>query len=130
MDKTLTIKEKILAFLADNGIKKGDFFNATGIQPSNFKGRNMESWPGGEMLVKVLTQYPDLSAEWLMRGVGEMYRQEDTGEPIIKGNSELIDIIREQAEEIGRLKQQIEQLKRRRGDNAGDVRSSGLASVG
>ena len=72
MEKNLTIKDKILAFLQEKGIKKADFFEATGIQSSNFKGKNMSSQPGGDMLVKILTLYPDLSAEWLLRGKGEM----------------------------------------------------------
>ena len=47
-----------------------------------------------------------------------------------KGNSELISIVREQAEEIGRLKARIEELERRRGDNAGHAQSSDIANVG
>lgn len=30
------------------------------------------SIPGGRILVQVLEQYPDISAEWLMRGQGDM----------------------------------------------------------
>ncbi|MDE6860340.1 MAG: S24 family peptidase [Duncaniella sp.] len=74
MAKTLTIKEKILAFLKEQGIKKVDFFEKTGIQSSNFKGANLTSAPGSEMLVKILTIYPELSAEWLMTGNGEMLK--------------------------------------------------------
>ena len=39
-------------------------------------------------------------------------------------------LVREQAEEIGRLKARIEELERSRGDNAGHARSSGIADVG
>ncbi len=35
----MTIKDKILAFLKEKDIKKVDFFEATGIQSSNFKGK-------------------------------------------------------------------------------------------
>ena len=70
----LTLKEKILSFLSEMGIRKVDFFEKTGIQSSNFKGVNIKSAPGGDMLVKILTLYPELSAEWLMRGEGEMLR--------------------------------------------------------
>ena len=72
MEKILTIKDKILAFLSERGIKKADFFEATGIQSSNFKGKNMGSQPGGDMLVKILSLYPELSADWLLRDKGEM----------------------------------------------------------
>lgn len=76
MAKTLTIKEKILAFLKESGIKKVDFFERTGIQSSNFKGSNLTSAPGSDMLVKILTTYPELSAEWLMTGKGDMLKNE------------------------------------------------------
>ena len=78
MGDILTIKDKILAFLKEKDIKKVDFFEATGIQSSNFKGKNMASQPGGDMIVKVLTLYPDLSAEWLMRGEGNMLKSNNT----------------------------------------------------
>lgn len=73
MEKNLTIKEKILSFLTEKGIKKVDFFEKTGIQASNFKGKNMSSQPGADMLVKILTLYPELSADWLLRDKGEMF---------------------------------------------------------
>jgi len=72
-----TLKEKILSFLASAGIRKVDFYEATGIQPSNFKGANVKSAPGGDMLVNILTTYPQLSAEWLMRGEGNMLRSQE-----------------------------------------------------
>lgn len=144
----LTLKEKILSFLSEMGIRKVDFFEKTGIQSSNFKGVNVKSAPGGDMLVKILTLYPELSAEWLMRGEGAMLRNSDnpftkdlidsdptTGQNYIPPTSpieaspksenkkadnslppsaltELVTTIREQAEEIGRLKARIEQLER------------------
>ena len=40
------------------------------------------------------------------------------------------NVIREQAEEIGRLKARIEELERRRGDSASDAQTSSIASVG
>lgn len=126
-----TLKEKILTFLAEMGIRKVDFFESTGIQASNFKGVNVKSAPGGDMLVKILTLYPELSAEWLMRGDGEMLRtgssiqikkvtepiqRETTPKEIDKSIEPIIDKfmgkVTEQAEEIGRLKERIAQLER------------------
>lgn len=40
------------------------------------------------------------------------------------------NVIREQAEEIGRLKARIEELERRMGDSASDVQTSSIANVG
>lgn len=78
MDKKITIKEKILAFLERKGINKADFYAETGIEPSNFKGRNKDSLPGSAMLVKILTKYPDLSADWLLTDEGEMIKKKQT----------------------------------------------------
>ena len=73
MDKNLTIKERILTFLTESGIKRTDFFETIGVESSNFKGKNIKSQPGGDMLVKILTSYPQLSAAWLMKGEGSMF---------------------------------------------------------
>lgn len=91
MDKKITIKERILTFIESEGIKKNAFFQETGIQASNFKGKNILSQPGSDMLVKILSIYPKLSAEWLMTGRGSMLSSDDsdnaakqTPEPVAK----------------------------------------------
>lgn len=144
MENNLTIKERILSFLESQGIKKVDFFEATGIQSSNFKGKNMSSQPGGDMLVKVLTIYPNLSAEWLLRGEGNMLKDlSNQGENIVikkeqNKDSELphtildkfLTTIQGQAEEIGALKARIKDLEQRLGKTAGDVNIGATANVG
>lgn len=84
MDKISTIKERILSFLECNGIKKADFYQATGVADSNFKGKNLYSQPGGDVLVKILTLYPNISAEWLLTGEGDMLKSKYTEEPQIE----------------------------------------------
>ena len=74
MEENLTIKGKILTFLDSAGIKKVDFFNTTGIKDSNFKGKHLQSQLGGDMIVKILTTYPNLSADWLLTGNGPMLK--------------------------------------------------------
>jgi hypothetical protein len=156
MDKKITIKEKILTFLEKKGISKADFYAETGIESSNFKGKNKDSLPGSAMLVKILTIYPDLSADWLLTGTGEMlktksiskdtsaasktlslsnkdtennlYEQEKSKESLVI--TQLIDTIKQQAEEIGRLKARIDELERCRGDNAYDAQTSSIANAG
>lgn len=144
MENILTIKERILSFLEFQGIKKVDFFEATGIQSSNFKGKNMSSQPGGDMIVRVLTIYPNLSAEWLLRGEGDMLKS-----PAIKDKPKIIKTdtkkdndlsssildkflttIQDQAEEIGELKARIKDLEQRLGKTAGDANIGGTANAG
>lgn len=140
----MTIKERILTFLESQGIKKVDFFEATGIQSSNFKGKNMSSQPGGDMIVRVLTIYPNLSAEWLLRGEGDMLKSSVTKDKpkIIKTDtkkdndlsSSILDkfltTIQNQAEEIGELKARIKDLEQRLGKTAGDANIGGTANAG
>lgn len=83
MEENLTIKGKILTFLDSAGIKKVDFFNTTGIKDSNFKGKNLQSQLGGDMIVKILTTYPNLSADWLLTGNGPMLKS-NKYEPIVE----------------------------------------------
>jgi hypothetical protein len=144
LENILTIKERILSFLESQGIKKVDFFEATGIQSSNFKGKNMSSQPGGDMIVRVLTIYPNLSAEWLLRGEGDMLKspaikdkpkiiKTDTKKDNDLSNSILdkfLTTIQDQAEEIGELKARIKDLEQRLGKTAGDANIGGTANAG
>ena len=70
----MTVKERILQFLDEKEISKTLFFNKVGISPSNFKGAGKKSSIGSDLVVKILTEYPELSPEWLMLGEGEMLR--------------------------------------------------------
>lgn len=74
MENISTIKDRILTFLEFEGIKKADFYSTTGISDSNFKGKNLSSQLGGDAIVKVLTSYPNLSADWLLVGSGDMLK--------------------------------------------------------
>lgn len=157
MGDILTIKDKIMTFLKLQNIRKSDFFEATGIQPSNFKGKNMQSQPGGDMLVNILTTYPELSAEWLMRGEGEMIKEDRASKEsdvtpmrripqnsISEKNSPNSDIInklfdslsekekelRKQAEEIGGLKERIKHLEHEIKKHVSAVSTSEIANVG
>lgn len=94
MDKKTTIKERVLSYLEMEGIKKADFFRDSDIQSSNFKGKNLQSQIGGDMIVKILTRYRNLSPSWLILGEGEMIIspkeiQFDTHKAV---NSEIEDI--------------------------------------
>lgn len=79
MENVSTIKDRILTFLESEGIKKADFYSTTGISDSNFKGKNLSSQLGGDAIVKVLTSYPNLSADWLLVGAGSMLKDDLNG---------------------------------------------------
>ena len=79
MENISTIKDRILTFLESEGIKKADFYSTTGISDSNFKGKNLSSQLGGDAIVKVLSSYPNLSADWLLVGAGSMLKDDLNG---------------------------------------------------
>lgn len=58
-----------------------------------------------ELIVAILTRYPELSAEWLLRGSGQMYLDKLFHDP------ELNAIWMEKDREIFRLKQRIAELE-------------------
>ena len=156
MEGISTIKERIFTFLAKEGIKKADFYQATGLPDSNFKGRNLCSQPGGDMIVKILTTYPTLSSEWLIMGRGEMLKtnctqlhtspqnktsipNEDTEKnsttqefstPSGDIINRLVAQITQQAQEIGRLQERIAQLEREQQKNASGAASGNIANAG
>lgn len=123
---------RLLIFMEKEGINDNQMTVAASlsvgaigkIRAGKSKGMNSAN------IEKILSTYPQLSGEWLMTGRGEMFRTEDNEVNSIRGNSELVGIIREQAEEIGRLKARIELLERRRGVDASDVLPSDNADVG
>lgn len=86
----------------------------------------------------IVENYPQYSADWLLTGRGEMLSSEASAPPPTAQNpaqhdalvGRLLDTVKEQAEEIGRLKAQIDELERRRGDDASDAASSKSALVG
>ena len=80
MGKKMTVKYKILSFLEKTGTPKEDFYKKIGVAPSNFKGIGLNSGLGGDKIVKILTLYPELSADWLLRDEGEMLRTETNKE--------------------------------------------------
>lgn len=82
-----------------------------------------------EMLRRLKLSYPSVNIDWIIMGEGEPFISD---QPVShQGDTSMfLDRIAEQAEEIGRLKARIAELERRRGDNAGDAQSSGIANVG
>lgn len=83
-------------------------------------------------LVAIVENYPLYSADWLLTGRGDMVKAEQPA----AGNTDpatfmqLVDTIRQQAQEIGQLKERIAQLEREGGKDVSTVHSETVARVG
>ncbi len=114
MDKIFSpIKARLLQFIEQKDITKESFFAATGVKRANFSGSNAESEIGGEKIIKILTTYPDLNADWLLLGKGSMLRDGGIGH-VQNGNSNTIDrspIHVNTSDEVDRLKSEVKHLE-------------------
>lgn len=125
---------------------KRDFAAKLGISASMIteisKGR---SSVGTSAIQNIVSQF-NISADWLLTGRGEMLSDESVApvkqQPVISDErlvtqgvtpeliTELLNRITEQAAEIGRLQEQIRQMRHRLEKDASDAPISGTANVG
>lgn len=96
--------------------------------------------------IQILVEnYPRYSTDWLLTGKGNMLRDEnkrlnsaptisttqtDAMTPLLSLIKEKDEVIRLQAEEIGRLREKIEQMSRGRGHTASDANTPRVANAG
>ncbi|MEE4197367.1 MAG: helix-turn-helix transcriptional regulator [Bacteroidales bacterium] len=73
------MRERILAFLKENQLSATRFADTIGVQRSSIShllsGRNKPSF---DFIEKTLLAYPELNAQWLITGKGEMYTHQKT----------------------------------------------------
>lgn len=127
--------------------------NKAGI--SDIKGKRKKV--SVELLRSLKNSYPNINIEWIITGEGEMFEtnqtleapapcsfsehKDSTNQAIPQDVPPLMDrllsiisekdaVIRSQAEEIGRLREQIDQLKQVRGHDVPDAISSDAAIAG
>lgn len=79
----MKVKERILRFCELKGIKKKDLAKYTEIAATNFANSAMKSDINCQPIVRFLSEFPEISAEWLMRGEGPMLRQDSPPDPSI-----------------------------------------------
>src|SRR5690606_21924436 len=71
------IKERVLLISESKGIHKTEFFRVLGLSYANFKGVQKNSALGSDAISTILSNYPDISPEWLITGAGEMLREDN-----------------------------------------------------
>lgn len=82
-DKITNIKERVLQIAEFKGVSKEKFFDEIGMTYGNFKGKSKETPLNSNAIADILTIYKDISAEWLLTGVGSMTKKEVRNENIL-----------------------------------------------
>lgn len=70
----MTVKERVNQFIDYKGIKINTFEMSIGVSKSYWSNTQKIS---AEVVAEILRVYSELSAEWLMRGKGEMIKGEN-----------------------------------------------------
>ncbi len=85
------IEQKILEIFTKSGLSRIEFAERLGISNAVLShlasGRNKASL---DLVISVLSQFPDINPEWLILNVGEMYRT-DNQDKRKKWNEQLIN---------------------------------------
>ena len=124
MEKKSAISERIQMLITEfcDG-KNLPFAKAIGINESNIRSYIAGTQPRFDVLAAIADKFA-VNCEWLLTGRGEMTKTNQST-PV-----EHMQTIKEQAEEIGILKQTIVQLKQESAGRVSGAESSTLAGVG
>lgn len=100
---------RISKLIESTGLNPTSFAAKIGVQQRTLWGQlNGKRKLSLESVLAILNSYPELSAEWLMRGTGDMTKGNDAQE---KRLDNLVDVISMQQETIRNLQDKIKQLQ-------------------
>lgn len=100
---------RILKLIESTGLNPTSFAAKIGVQQMTlWEQLNGKRKLSLDSVLAILNSYPELSAEWLMRGTGEMKKGNDAQE---KRLDNLVDVISMQQETIRNLQEKIKQLQ-------------------
>lgn len=133
------ILERLKQYIDFKGISVAAFERSIGMANASFgKSLKKQGAIGTDKLENILNIYPDISPAWLLKGEGNMILTGEVSQPTQEpAPTYLLNMvnkkdltIREQAEEIGELRERIRQLEQRLGKIADDANTVGTANVG
>ena len=133
------ILERLKQYIDFKGISVAAFERSIGMANASFgKSLKKQGAIGTDKLENILNIYPDISPAWLLKGEGNMISANESAQPaqestptyLLNMINEKDTLIRQQAEELGELRERIRQLEQRLGKTAGDVNIGATANVG
>jgi plasmid maintenance system antidote protein VapI len=100
---------RISKLIESTGLNPTSFAAKIGVQQMTLWGQlNGKRRLSLDSVLAILNSYPEISAEWLMRGIGDMKKGNDAQE---KRLDNLVDVISMQQETIRNLQDKIKQLQ-------------------
>ncbi|MCQ2334479.1 MAG: helix-turn-helix transcriptional regulator [Paludibacteraceae bacterium] len=78
MDVRLNENERVQQVMQSEGLKLKEFAQQLGVSQAALSNvLNLKNKPSLDMMTKLLNRYGNISPDWLIRGVGSMYRQKN-----------------------------------------------------
>lgn len=112
----MMVLERIKEFIDSQGITVASFEKAVGLSNSSFR-KTLQSGKGmgSDKLENILKVYPNLSAEWLLRGEGPMIHSETpaSDRKLLEICKRLVEIFAEKEETIQELASAIKTLDKK-----------------
>ena len=124
--KISPIKQRILLFVKKLDISKREFYAKIEVSRGT-----LESKTGitEDVICRFLKAYPEVNVDWLITGEGDMCKTKDFATHENVSIPDLISQLKEQAEEIGRLKERITTLEREKGKSASHAPTADAADA-
>lgn len=133
MRENSIIKERILQYIDIKHISKYEFYQKTGVSNGVLSQKNGLS---EENLMRFLSYYTDVSAEWITRGEGEMLIQNKENSPVNGENPSesivktLLQRNEDLARENGQLQAENAELKKELARAGTSMAASATAAAG
>ena len=82
------VKERLVQFAKSQGLMMMDFYKKISISQSNFSGEGANSALSTDKIIHILITYPELSADWLLLGKGEILRKNNLKNHVQQDNEQ------------------------------------------
>ena len=107
------IKQRIVQYLNFKEVKKEEFYSKINVAKSNFSKSALNSEVSASIVAKILNYFPDISAEWLLTGKGDMMNNNKVTDVEAGGHKDSCrcQLCEEKDKRIAELKEQIDTLK-------------------
>lgn len=108
------IKDRVIEILELKGIPKEKFYTKIGMTSANFRGNAKKTPLNSTAIENIISEIPDLNAEWLITGKGNMLQHQDLPKPAIDTNrmDELNEMLEMQRKLIKNLEAEVKRLEK------------------